>query len=189
LLRRLSAADEGGFKSKTLDGIPVVTVYSRSQATKWAVVLGMPQDELRAGLAQSLTWLIVASFAALGIGLLLAWLVGGRIAKSITALVEPALALGSGAMPPIPQLLFREANELRQALLDAAMTLHRSDAERQRAEEALRTALADLGARNAALLLTQEELQARESELAEGELTELEPARLAEQLVAPGGDP
>jgi PAS domain-containing protein len=145
LLQRLSVSDEDGFEGKTLDGIPVITVYSRSQVTKWAVVLGMPLDELKAGLRQTLVWLIAASFAALVVGLLLAWFIGGRVASSITALIKPALALGSGEMLPIPHLLFREANELRQAVLDAATTLHQSNTarkqveeERQQAEEARR---------------------------------------------------
>lgn len=124
LLQRMRVSDEGGFKTRTLDGIPVLTVYSRSPLTRWTVALGMPLDELTAGLRRTLAWLIVATFTALVIGLSLAWLIGGRIARSITALTKPAIALGSGEMLTIPHLHFREANELRLALLDAATTLH-----------------------------------------------------------------
>lgn len=124
LLQRMSVSDEDGFEAKTLEGIPVLTVYSRSPATKWTVALGMPLDELTAGLRRTLAWLIMATIAALVIGLSLAWLISGRVARSITALIKPAIALGSGELPTIPYLHFKEANELRQALLDGATTLH-----------------------------------------------------------------
>lgn len=126
LLRRIGIADENGYEARTLDDIPVITVYSRSPVTRWAVVLGMPLGELTAGLRRTLTWLVVATLAALVIGLSLAWFIGGRIATSITALIKPAIALGSGEMPPIPHLHFREANEMRQALLEAATKLQQA---------------------------------------------------------------
>lgn len=126
LLRRMSVSDENTFESKTLEGIPVLTVYSRSPVTRWTVALGMPLDELTAGLRQMLAWLIIATLAALFIGLSLAWFIGGRVARSITTLIKPAIALGSGEMLSIPQLHFKEANQLRQALLDGATTLHQA---------------------------------------------------------------
>jgi PAS domain S-box-containing protein len=137
VLQRLTLANEDGFQSKTLEGIPVITVYSRSQVTGWTVALGMPLEQLQAGLRRTLAWLILAGLGALAAGLLLAWRLGGRIAGSITALIKPALALGFGGMPPIAPLFFSEANQLRQALLDAATTLQRSEAAGQEAEIAL----------------------------------------------------
>jgi diguanylate cyclase (GGDEF)-like protein len=129
LLQRISISDEDSFESKTLDGIPVFTVYSRSPVTKWTVALGVPLDELTAGLHQTLVRLIVATFGALVIGLSLAWFIGGRVARSITALTKPARALGSGVVLTIPHLHFKEANEMRQALLDAATTLQQANYE------------------------------------------------------------
>ena len=126
VLQRMSVSDEGGFENKTLDGVPAITIYSRSRSTKWAVVLGIPIDELTAGLRQTLIRLIIATFSALVIGLLLAWYIGGRVARSVTALVKPALALGSGETITMPALHFKEANELGRALLDAATTLRQS---------------------------------------------------------------
>ena len=126
LLQRLSISDKGALKTKTLEGIPVLTAYSKSSATRWTVVLGIPLAELTAGLRHTLAWLIVVTFAALGIGLALAWHIGGRLARSITALIEPAIALGSGTLLPIPHLHCKEANELGQALLVAATTLHQA---------------------------------------------------------------
>jgi len=126
LLQGIRTSDENSFKSQTLDGIPVLTAYSRSPVTRWTVAIGMPLDELTAGLRQTLKWLIVATVAALFIGLSLAWFIGGRVARSVTALIEPAKTLGSDAILTIPHLHFKEANELRQALLDGATTLHQA---------------------------------------------------------------
>ena len=123
LWQRMGALSEGGFESKTLDGIPVLTVYSRSPVTKWAVVVGIPLEEVTAGLRQTVGLLIVASLAALFVGLMLAWYIGGRIAASIRALIHPARALGAGDTVAIPYLYFKEAKEMGQALLDAATTL------------------------------------------------------------------
>jgi diguanylate cyclase (GGDEF)-like protein len=122
----MSVADEGAFESQSLEGIPIVTIYSSSPLTQWTVALGLPLAELTGGLRRTLAWLIVVTFAALAVGLALAWLIGGRIASSITALTKTTNALGSGATLTIPVLHFREANELLKALLDAAMNLQQA---------------------------------------------------------------
>eukprot|EP01034_Spumella_vulgaris_P039511 gene39511-48820_t len=112
LQRQLELADEGGFETTTLDGILVYTVYSRSPDSRWSVALGIPVDDLTAGLRRSLAWLIVATLAALAAGLGLAWRIGGGIARSVQALAGPAAAVASGEVPVIPPLALREANEL-----------------------------------------------------------------------------
>lgn len=126
LLQRMSVSGEDAFESRTLEGRSVLTVYSRSPLTRWTVALGLPLDELTAGLRQTLVWLIIATFAALVIGLALAWLIGGRIARSIGSLTKTAAALGAGERLIIPNLHFREANQLRQALLAAAANLQQA---------------------------------------------------------------
>jgi diguanylate cyclase (GGDEF)-like protein len=123
LLYRMKFADEGGYQGKTLEGIPVTTVYSRSPISGWMIAIGMPLEELNSGLRHTLAWLIAATFAALFIGISFAWLIGGRIAQSITALGASAKALGEGVQPVVPALHFREAVELGRVLLDAADNL------------------------------------------------------------------
>ena len=127
LLRRLGTAREGAFKTRTLEGIPVLTAYSRAPLSKWTVVLGMPVEEVTAGPRQTLAGLIVATCAALAIGLWLAWFIGGRIAGSIIALIGPANALGSGGAVVIPASYFKEASEVGLALHDAAEALRRAE--------------------------------------------------------------
>jgi PAS domain S-box-containing protein len=136
-LRHARAATEGGFDSRTLDGIDVFVVFSRSPTSGWTVFLGIPQRELTAGLRSNTAWLVGATLAALGAGLALAWLVGGRITRSVQALIPPALAIGNGDAPTIPPLHFQEANELGQALRNAGAGVREARAASQESEQRL----------------------------------------------------
>jgi len=76
LVRRMKEAPEATFASRTLEGISVQTVYSRSPLSRWTVAIGIPEKELTTHLLYSLARLFVVAFivlgAALGIGLLVA---------------------------------------------------------------------------------------------------------------------
>ncbi|MRV73529.1 PAS domain-containing protein [Duganella sp. FT92W] len=145
LLQRLRTSAEGVLEANTLDGIPVLTAYSRSSASGWSVALGIPVDELTRGFHRSLVWLIAGTVAALALGLVLAWRIGGGIARSMHALVEPARKVAGGGMAPLPQLEVREANEVALALHDAAAVV--SDAQAGMRESEQRLALAVNAAR------------------------------------------
>jgi C4-dicarboxylate-specific signal transduction histidine kinase len=128
LIQKMNLASEGGFETTTLDSVPVIMVFSRSPTTQWSVVLGIPLGELTAELNRTLAWLIGAALAALAAGLGLAWFICRKISGSIVALIEPAIALGSGQPVPIPRLHFNEANVLGRALDAAAASLQQSQA-------------------------------------------------------------
>ncbi|MES2130614.1 MAG: ATP-binding protein [Pseudomonadota bacterium] len=127
LKNALAGAAEGSVESTTLDGVAAVTAYSRSPSTGWTVALGIPRDELTASLRHSFNWLIIATLAALALGLALAWRLGGRIVHAMLALVEPAKAVGSGQVLPIPRLGIAEANVLGRTLHDAAISVRESE--------------------------------------------------------------
>ena len=147
LQRRLTQSNESSFEAQTLDGIPVFTVYSRSQATQWTVILGIPLKELAAAQCQTLGWLSMATLAALLAGLALAWRIGGGIARSIHALTDAASAVGSDRTLAVPELHFREAIELGQALQQGADRIRLAQARLHEGEQrlALAAAAADLG--------------------------------------------
>ncbi|HSV53399.1 MAG TPA: sensor domain-containing diguanylate cyclase [Burkholderiaceae bacterium] len=126
LLARMRVSNEGSFESVTLDDVPVLTAFSKSPVSHWGAAVGIPKTELTAGLHQTLFRLVLATVGALGIGLWLAWLIGGRVARSITALTHPAIELASGARLEIPPLHFKEANAMRQALLQASASFRQS---------------------------------------------------------------
>ena len=125
LMARLFVTPEDGFRGTTLEGIDTIIVYSRSLSTGWSIALGMPIDEVTGGLRKSIAWLIIAVLVALAIGLFSAWYIGGRIARSITALAEPARRLGSGrkGIVDVPRVHFKEASELADALVEASVAL------------------------------------------------------------------
>jgi PAS domain S-box-containing protein len=136
-LRRIAGATEAGFDTRTLDGLDVFVVFSRSTKTGWTALLGIPRPALTAGLHTTLAWLVAVTVGALGVGLALAWLIGGRIAHSVHALIAPALAVGDGRDPAIPPLHFREANELGQALRNAAARIAGAQARSLESEQRL----------------------------------------------------
>lgn len=123
LVEQIAREPEGALESVTLEGIPVLSVYSRSPATGWSVALGIP----RAGIAAQLLrrTIIVAGAAAvvLALGLALAWGIGGHIAASIRALEKPASQIGRREEIVVPPLGLREADEVGQALVRAAQMI------------------------------------------------------------------
>lgn len=110
-------------------GIPVITAYSKSKSTNWSVVIGIPVAEVTAGLRQTATFLVVASVIALMFGLLVARFIGVRIVRSVLGLIEPTRALGSAETVTIPLLYIKEAEEMAEALREAATTLHQAQCE------------------------------------------------------------
>ena len=126
VIAHLTERDEADLVSRSLDGTRVSVVYSRSPASRWAVAVGIPVEELRAEMRQWMARLVGICFAALLLGLLLAWFIGGRIARSIGALAEPARRLGSGGAIEIPRLHLQEAVTLGHALVDAGIALDKA---------------------------------------------------------------
>ena len=45
-MRRIGEAREQAFESRTVEDIPVLTVFSRSPVSGWTVAIGIPQREL-----------------------------------------------------------------------------------------------------------------------------------------------
>lgn len=72
LVRRMKEVNEDSLESHTVEGIPVLTVFSRSPVSSWSVAIFIPQTELTAHLWYSLARLFIAAFVALLIALGLA---------------------------------------------------------------------------------------------------------------------
>jgi PAS domain S-box-containing protein len=135
--RQMAGPPEASFESTTLDGVEVYVIYSRSAKTGWSTLLGIPRQQLTAGLQTTLAWLVTFTLGALALGLGLAWLIGGRIARSVHALVPAAQALGEARGVPVPPLHFKEANELGAALQQAAASIQRAHALSRESEQRL----------------------------------------------------
>lgn len=123
LLKRMLTSQDGAFESTTTDGMHVLAVLSRAPNSKWSVAIGIPSKILSAELDRKFMWLVVATALLLSGSLLLAWRVGGAIGHSVSGLVEPALALGSGKVVEPKSFNLREANEVGMALARASKML------------------------------------------------------------------
>lgn len=126
ILARLPEAREDAFESRTVDGVPVLAVMSRAPHSRWTVLIGIPVEQLNAQLNRTFLWLVAATVALMGSGLILAWRIGGRIADSVRGLKRPALALGSGAPVEPRGYGLGEADEVGAALVNASAMLRQA---------------------------------------------------------------
>ena len=127
LLERLNHEDENTFELVSLEGIPVLTAFVRSPTSRWTVAIGTPVDSLTADLWRSL-WLLGGLAALLlSSALGIAWVMGGRIARSVRTLSASALALGDGKAVAVPALAIREADEVGKAITNASLRLAKAD--------------------------------------------------------------
>jgi hypothetical protein len=81
LVQRIKQAREDVFESRTVEGIAVLTVFSRSPVSNWTVAIGIPQRELTTHLWYSMARLFIAAFFALITALGLAALLGRRLMR------------------------------------------------------------------------------------------------------------
>jgi len=135
LVERMRAAEDGISENSTLEGIPVYGAFSRSNLAQWSVAVGVPRQTLLAKLHRTILLLSLGTTGLMTMGLLLAWRIGGGIGRAVTALSEPALALGSGGPVMVPRLRVREAAEVARALGTAADLLRQRTAERDTARD------------------------------------------------------
>ena len=141
LINRMSEATEGVIETNTLEGIPVISSFSRSSISGWSVAIGVPRAGLLAGLRQALLFAVIAAALVVVLGALLARSISLRIIRSIRSLGAPALALGSSEPVSIPAIEIAEVNELGQALVKASHLIEKRVQERDAAAAAERQML------------------------------------------------
>ena len=124
LVQRMAQVAEGRIETETLEGIPVVTVFSRSAVSRWSVAIGIPRGSLTSALWTPISMIIVGAVVLLLLGIVMAQRVGSRIAGSIRGLIPPAAALGRGDPVVVPPLHLREADDVGRELVNASERLH-----------------------------------------------------------------
>lgn len=137
LVQRMAQEREGMVETATLEGIAVAAVFSRSAVSNWTVAIGIPIAALAAELRSRVAMLAVTVALLLILAVAVAWFLSERIAMSIRSLVEPALALGSGAAVAVPPVRLREAEEVAAAIGTAASLLKRRTEELETANREL----------------------------------------------------
>ncbi|MGZ3183978.1 MAG: bifunctional diguanylate cyclase/phosphodiesterase [Telluria sp.] len=140
----LARRSEGALELVTLEGIPATSYFSRSARTGWTVAIGVPTAVVHSELAQSMRLLLLGAASVLALSLLASTLAARRIARSISALVPQAEALGRGERLAPLSLPLREANEVGSALERAAARLASADAQQAETAAQLRSLNAEL---------------------------------------------
>jgi diguanylate cyclase (GGDEF)-like protein len=120
LLKPMRENREGSGEATTLEGIPVVSFFSRSPVTNWSVAIGVPRQAVVGALVRTLAVIAIGIAALFAIALVMARFIGRKIAYSIQALTAPASALGEGIAAPVPALHVKEAAEVALAISRAA---------------------------------------------------------------------
>jgi PAS domain S-box-containing protein len=90
--------------------------YASTAAHGWTVTIGFPRNAARDLLGRAPGTTLAGIGVLLGISLLLAWGIGGSIARDVRALTEPAADLGRGHPLQIPALRTKEAATVARAL-------------------------------------------------------------------------
>ena len=123
LLQAMTESSEGSLAVTTQEGFDVLSFFSRSPVTNWTVSIGIPRGLAEAELMRTLSLLAIGVIVLFGSGLVMAWFMGGRIARSVQALTVPAVALGEGVAAPVPRVHIKEAAEVASAIGRAARLL------------------------------------------------------------------
>jgi diguanylate cyclase (GGDEF)-like protein len=123
LLARIADVAESSLEVETVEGIPVTSVFSRSAVSNWTVAIGIPAKILNEELWATLGWLVTGTVIVLLCSIALAWAIGSTIARAISKLAAPALALGTGEAVAVPMLSLREVDEVGRALTRASAML------------------------------------------------------------------
>lgn len=141
LIEKIAQVPEGMVETRTLEGISVSAVFSRSEVSNWAVAIGVPTSELAGRLWKSLGLSLGGTLVLVMVGVAGARLTGERLARPIRALVGPALAHGRGERVDIPALGLKEADDLARALVEGSQLLAQRTAERDEVEREKRQVL------------------------------------------------
>jgi two-component system sensor histidine kinase/response regulator len=135
LLEAMARAPSGVVETKSVEGIPVFSSFSRSEVSNWTVAIGIPVAELSHGLNRLLLLGGAGMIGVLLAGLALATYQSNQIAQAVQNLIPPALALGRGEVPNTPRSNVREADDVALALGRAYQILQSRTVERDRAKQ------------------------------------------------------
>lgn len=116
-------AREGGIEAVTLDGVPVVSSFSRSALSNWSVVVGAPRAQLERQLLELMFAAAIGVAAATLAGTGLALRIVRRVTSAVDGLNDAAGALVDGRPVLLPRLQLVEAEAVGQALLKASAVL------------------------------------------------------------------
>ncbi len=148
LLPALLTREEGVLASVTRDGVPVLTAFSHTKPSGWAVAFAVPDSDLRAPLQKSLRLALVLGVVGMLASAMVAFAMGQRILQPIRSLTRfaanPAHAdmgrLGLRELDAVAAAL-RQGERDRQVAMDDLQTLNEQLEGRVKQETASRLAV------------------------------------------------
>jgi len=158
----MARGSEGVVLSHTLDGTPTLSAFSRSAASGWSFIVGVPRAELSRANWSSVGWLTAASVLLLILGVGVAVVVARDISGAVRGLGADAKAMAAGEEIALVPDRYLEIAEVRAALHDAAAQLRAREAEEQRAHQRQQLMINELNHRVKNTLFTVQSL-ARQS--------------------------
>ena len=141
LVARIDEVAEDAVPSTTVDGVPVITAFSRASGSGYAVAIGMPRAELVAPIIESTAVLVAGTVGVLLLTLWMAWRLARRLSASVEALGGALRATGHHAHLALPAPAFQEAHQLGQTLLHAQAAVDDADEALARSEARMRSIL------------------------------------------------
>lgn len=126
----LRTSDEGWLPLISRDGIPIYNAFAHVTFSDWILSVGIPDDVLFAPVRHSTQMVILAGILVLTLAILLAILIGRRIAHAITMLVGYAELVGRGKAMGLGDTGITETNAVAQSLRIASEHLRQSAQER-----------------------------------------------------------
>jgi PAS domain S-box-containing protein len=141
LVARIAEVHEGAVESVTLDGVPVITAFSRSPRSGWSVAIGIPRAELQKPIVRSMGILLLGTGVVLLVTALVAWWMARSLSASVEALGSAVRASGHRAGLELPQPTFQEASQLGLAFAHAHSALQDAIDALARNEERMRAVL------------------------------------------------
>ena len=161
---------EGDLKHPSREGIPIYDAFTHTSRAGWFVAVGVPQQVLEAPARRAVLVASLGTLVALGAAVVVAFLLGRRLEKSIAGTAQSAAALGHGEAPVFVPSDVSEIDQLQATLAEAGAILvrernARSIAEAERArllkseQEARRLAEAQNEAKDEFLAMLGHELR------------------------------
>ncbi len=123
LVDRASGANEGVLQTTTMEGDEVLTAFSHSSMSGAWLAVGAPRELLLGEWRRSIAIVAIGALAMFAIAIGLAFRLARSVSRSVSGLIEPAVALGDGRPVHLPDTSLQEADEVGQALLQASQRL------------------------------------------------------------------
>ncbi len=114
-----SGKTRGSAITRTLEGVPVYTVFRRSEFSGWVSAVGIPMESIDAPVTRSYIVFGGAVVFSILLGLIAATLVGRTIVGPMRELEESATRVGRGEAPSIPATRLAEVRRVAVALAKA----------------------------------------------------------------------